>query len=178
MNSAVRILPHYTYAEWEAWEGKWELIEGIPHAMSPTPVPIHQKIATNLTAEFHFQLKKCRQCVTYLPLDYLVADDTIVQPDMLVVCKAITKKYLDFPPALVAEILSPATSLKDRHTKYSIYEAQQIPYYLIISPETEEVEVYALENNAYILKRQGKDFPYTFHFEGCEATIDFTEIWY
>ncbi len=29
MNSAVNILPHYTYAEWERWEGKWELIDGI-----------------------------------------------------------------------------------------------------------------------------------------------------
>ncbi len=126
MNPAVKILPHYTYCEWETWEGQWELIEGIPHAMGPLPVPKHQQIATSLAAEFHFQLKKCKHCTTYQPLDYRVADDIILQPDMLVVCGSITKKYLDFPPALVAEILSPGTFLKDRHTKYSIYEAQGI----------------------------------------------------
>lgn len=177
MNPAVKILPHYTYCEWETWEGQWELIEGIPHAMGPLPVPKHQQIATSLAAEFHFQLKKCKHCTTYQPLDYRVADDIILQPDMLVVCGSITKKYLDFPPALVAEILSPDTFLKDRHTKYSIYEAQGIFYYLILSPDAEEAEVYSLENNAYVLKQKGKDFVYTFLFEGCEATIDFTEIW-
>jgi hypothetical protein len=104
MSSAAKILPHYTYHEWEQWEGQWELIEGIPYAVSPLPVPKHQKIAMALGSEF-------------------------------------TKKYLDFPPALVLEILSPATPLKDRHNKYSIYESQGIPYYLIISPDTEEVEV-------------------------------------
>jgi Uma2 family endonuclease len=177
MHSAVKILPHYTYAEWENWEGQWELIEGIPHAMGPLPVPRHQQISTSLAAEFHFQLKKCRQCITYQPLDYRVTDDIILQPDMLVVCGSITKKYLDFPPALVAEVLSPATFLKDRHTKYSIYEAQGIPYYLIISPEPEEVEVYALENNVYILQQKGKDFVFTFRLGACEAMIDFKEIW-
>lgn len=177
MTSAVRILPHYTYAEWEKWEGQWELIDGIPHAMSPSPVPNHQRIAARITAEFHLQLKKCKQCSTYQPLDYRLADDIILQPDMLVVCGSITKKYLDFPPALIVEILSPGTFLKDRHTKYDIYEAQRIPYYLIVSADTEETEVYALENNAYSLKQKGKNFVYAFRFEGCEATIDFTEIW-
>src|SRR3990170_8483137 len=152
IQSPVKILPHYTIAEWETWEGRWELIEGIPYAMAPLPVPRHQQIAASLTAEFYFQLKNCKQCTTYQPLDYRLADDIILQPDMLVVCGTITKKYLDFPPALVAEVLSPGTFLKDRHTKYSLYERQGIPYYLILSPETEEVEVYTLQANTYVLK--------------------------
>ncbi|MEJ7766843.1 MAG: Uma2 family endonuclease [Chitinophagaceae bacterium] len=174
---AVKILPHYSWSDWETWEGQWELIEGIAHAMGPLPVPKHQQVATSLAAEFHFQLKQCKECVTYQPLDYRVADDIILQPDMLVVCGAITKKYLDFAPALVVEILSPATFLKDRHTKFSIYEAQGIPYYLILEPGVEEVEIYTLENNAYTFSRKGKDFTFTFSLEGCEATINFAEIW-
>jgi hypothetical protein len=43
-----RLLPHYTYDDWLNWEGQWELIEGIPYAMSPMPVPNHQRIAANL----------------------------------------------------------------------------------------------------------------------------------
>lgn len=35
--SAVRILPHYTYSDYCNWEGRWELIEWIPYAMSPAP---------------------------------------------------------------------------------------------------------------------------------------------
>lgn len=30
MSSDIKILPHYTYEEYRLWEGRWELIEGIP----------------------------------------------------------------------------------------------------------------------------------------------------
>ncbi len=145
--------------------------------MSPLPVPKHQKIAMALGSEFTVMLKNCRQCTAYQPIDYRVSDDTILQPDMLVVCSEITKKYLDFPPALVVEILSPATALKDRHSKYSIYESQAIPYYLIISPDTEEVEVYQLRDGIYSLEQKGNNFSYQFSLGDGTATIDFKEIW-
>ncbi len=177
MSGAVKILPHYTYVEYEEWEGQWELIEGIPYAMSPLPVPKHQKIAAALTTEFTMMLKGCKQCTAYQPIDYRISDDTILQPDMLIVCGEITKKYLDFPPGLVVEILSPATALKDRHSKYSIYESQGIPYYLIISPDIEEVEVFKLEGTTYKLDQKGKAFSYSFSFGSCKVTVDFKEIW-
>ena len=177
MSSVVKILPHYTYAEYEQWEGHWELIEGIAYAMSPSPVPRHQQIAANLLIEFGVPLKQCNKCRVYQPLDYHITDDTILQPDMLVVCREITKKYLDFPPALVAEVLSPATALKDRHTKYSLYESQGIKYYIIISPDTEEAEIYELENGSYRLSKNGRNIKHDFFFEDCIAAIDFKEIW-
>jgi len=177
MSGAIKILPHYTYSDYEQWEGQWELIEGIPYAMSPLPVPKHQKIAMALGTEFTVALKSCQRCTAYQPIDYRISDDTILQPDMLVVCGEITKKYLDFPPALVVEILSPATALKDRHSKYSIYESQAIPYYLIIAPDTEEAEIYKLNEGVYALDQKGKHFSYQFLLEECSATIDFKEIW-
>ncbi len=177
MSNAVKILPHYTYSDYEQWEGRWEVIEGIPYAMSPLPVPKHQRIAAELSAEFVFQLKKCRKCRVYQPLDYLVKEDTVLQPDMLIVCKEINEKYLDFAPELVVEILSPSTSLKDRHNKFPIYESQGIPYFIIVSPEPEEVEIYEIENNSYKLRRKDKDFSYEFTFGICKAVIDFAAIW-
>jgi len=178
MSNAVKILPHYTYDDWLNWEGQWELIDGIPYAMSPMPVPKHQRIAGNLTTEFGIELKKCKECNAYQPVDYKITEDVIVQPDMLIVCGKIDKKFLDFPPILVAEILSPSTALKDKHSKFQIYEEQHIKYYLIISPDKEEVEVYTIEDGAYQLKQTGKEFVYTFSFaENCTATIDFKEIW-
>ena len=96
MSNAFKILPHYTYEDYVQWEGKWEVIDGIPYAMSPSPMPKHQLISANLIAEFRQQLKKCTTCKVYQPIDYLVAEDTILQPDMLIVCGEIVKKYLDF----------------------------------------------------------------------------------
>jgi Uma2 family endonuclease len=153
------------------------VIEGVPHAMSPLPVPKHQIVAGNLHVEFSIQLKKCSACKAYQPIDYLVQDDTILQPDMLVVCGKIVKKYLDFPPALVAEILSPSTAPKDRFYKYPIYQSQGIRYYLIIDPDLEEAEVYELFDGQYKMTARGRDIRYDFVLDSCNASIDFKEIW-
>ena len=174
---AVKILPHYTYSDYQHWEGKWEVIDGIPYAMSPAPVPNHQLIAMNLGAEFRNQLKSCKKCKTYQPIDYVVAEDTILQPDLLIVCSDITKKFLDFPPALVVEILSTSTALKDRHTKYALYQSQEIKYYIIIDPDTKEAEIYELKNKVYSLLQSGNDFQFKFLLDECAATVNFGEIW-
>lgn len=178
MPKNIRILPHYTYDDYVHWEGKWELIDGIPYAMSPAPTPHHQMIANTLGALFYLALKKCRTCKAYQAIDYKITEDTVVQPDVSILCQKPTKKFIDFRPALVVEILSPSTALKDRHTKAGLYASQKVPYYIIISPETEETEIYVLEEGAYQLKQKGVDFQFTFHFEeDCEAIIDFAEIW-
>ena len=175
--SAVQLLPKYTYDDYVQWEGKWEVIRGIPYAMCPAPIPKHQYLTTNIASEFRISLKKCRKCKVYQPLDYKVEDETIIQHDMLIVCDQIKKKFLDFAPTLVVEVTSPATEMKDRHTKYDIYQQQRIPYYLIVSPEKEIVKVYELNDNEYVLRKKEHSFSYTFSIEDCEATIDFKEIW-
>ncbi len=173
---AARILPHYNYEDWVAWEGRWEIIDGIPYAMSPMPVPRHQSIASNLGAVFFNALKSCKKCKAYQAIDFKVAEDTIVQPDFLIVCGQIQKKFLDFPPSLVAEILSPSTALKDRHSKFEIYEKQKVAYYIIINPQTEQVEIFSFKNDAYELMQDAHNFTFTFE-DHCTASIDFSEIW-
>jgi hypothetical protein len=42
MSSIAKILLHYTYDDWVLWEGRWELLEGNPTAISPSPIPKHQ----------------------------------------------------------------------------------------------------------------------------------------
>lgn len=176
--SALQILPHYSFEDWQQWEGKWEIIHGIPYAMSPAPVPKHQILANALGTEFGIALKKCKNCKVMQPVDYKIGNDIVVQPDILIVCKPISKSYLDFTPLLVAEILSPATALKDKHTKFQIYEQQKIKYYIIISPDKDETEVYANGEQGYALTGKGKSFTYNFLLEkDCSAEIDFKELW-
>lgn len=45
MGLAEKYIPHYTYNDWLHREGRWELFKGHPIAMSPMPVPEHQRIA-------------------------------------------------------------------------------------------------------------------------------------
>jgi Uma2 family endonuclease len=181
MASPVKILPHYTYADYAQWEGRWELIEGIPYAMSPAPSPRHQWISANIKYELKDAIKKtnCRHCRVYDFIDFLASADTVLQPDALVVCGDINKQFLDFPPALVVEILSPATSLKDRNNKFYIYESHKIPYYLIVDPETERTDLFKLNtDHKYVLDPSNQKDPYVFHLEeGCDISVVLDLIW-
>jgi hypothetical protein len=62
------------------------------------PIPAHQRVSLKLSLLFEVALNKCKDCKVYPPLDWKIAEDTIVQPDVLIVCKKIEKKFLDFPP--------------------------------------------------------------------------------
>lgn len=178
--NAVKLLPYYTYADYCNWEGRWELIDGIPFAMSPAPSPLHQWLAVNIGAELRTAVKKskCKDCKVYDFIDVKIKEDTILQPDCLIVCQPISKKFLDFPAALVVEILSPATALKDRHTKFALYEKFGIKYYLIIDTEKNETEIYVLEKSKYIRQKNSKELPSTFFLgDGCQIELLIKNIW-
>jgi len=81
---------------------------------------------------------------------YKIEEDTILQPNCTVICKPTKENFLDFPAALVVEILSPSTALKHRHTKFSIYEKFGIKYYVIVDEEKNEIEIYSLADSSFV----------------------------
>ncbi len=178
--TAVKLLPYYTYKDYCNWEGRWELIEGIPFAMSPAPSPRHQWIVLNIGSELRSAIKKskCKHCKVYDFIDVKIEEDTILQPDASIVCKPIAKNYLDFSPSLVVEILSESTVLKDRITKFNIYERFGIKYYLIVDTEKEVVEIYSLQDSKYILQQFSQDSPFTFCLsDDCKIEVIIKNIW-
>ena len=178
--NAVKILPHYIYEDYCLWQGRWELIEGIPYAMSPAPNPKHQWLVANFIFELKNAIKKskCKNCKVYDFIDVKIEEDTVVQPDVSIVCKPIHKKFLDFPARLVVEILSEATALKDRHTKFSLYQNFGIKYYLIVDPEEETVEIFCLENSKYLLQNFSPENPFTFSLsDDCKIDVVLKNIW-
>lgn len=177
MSIAAKYRPYYTYEDYCQWEGRWELIEGMPYAMCPAPVPAHQMAGAMLCNLFIVALKKCKKCKVSLPLDWKIKEDTIVQPDLLIVCDEIEKKFLDFPPVLVVEILSPATAVKDRGEKMELYQSQQVKYYLIIDPQFKKLEVYEYINSHYEpVSVNPETYLFTFP-NGCTAEVNLLEIW-
>ncbi len=92
MSIGDKYRPRFTYADYLLWEGRWELIEGMPYAMNPAPSPNHQDINGNLIVIFKAALLKgCGKYKVYLPIDWKISNDTVVQPDLLIVCKTIEK---------------------------------------------------------------------------------------
>ncbi len=178
MPVAPKYLPHYAYGDYCQWEGNWEIIDGIPYAMSPAPVPLHQLVNMNLGAEIRESLKpNCKKCRVYMPIDWKIKEDTVLQPDLVVVCDKIEKKYLDFAPILVAEIISLSSAFNDRNLKKEIYLTQKIKYYLILDPQLKKTEIYGILNDQYTPVAINPE-RFTFLLsDDCTAEVNFAEIW-
>lgn len=170
-------LPHYTYADYAQWEGRWELIEGVPFAMTPSPTLRHQIISQAIASQLSKALAECNECRAVLPVDWKVAEDTIVQPDNIVICYEPTGDYLTKAPSLIFEILSPSTEEKDRHTKFSIYEREGVLFYCIVDPENRVAKIYRLHEGRYVKAMDATDESFSFNLEKCQIQFEFSSIW-
>lgn len=177
MAIALDDLPHYTYDDYVQWEGKWEIIHGIAYAMAPAPSFEHQSISQKIAYELQKSLQACKHCQAQLPVDWQITEDTVVQPDNMVICGKINSNIrLLQTPAIVFEILSPSTSHKDRTTKFSLYEYAGVVYYLIVNPLTMSAEIYRLEDGKYTLSQEVSYEVYGFDLEDCSFSLDFSKI--
>ena len=141
MSTAPRYEPHYSVSDYLQWEGEWELWNGTAVAMSPSPLGPHERAAAKLV----FQIESCLQaqgctCATYAGLDWIVSDDTVVRPDVMVVCGSQPGRHLERPPALAIEILGDATADKDRTAKRRLYELTGVGHYLLVDPIVKTIE--------------------------------------
>jgi Uma2 family endonuclease len=150
--STLKYLPNYTVKDYNLWEGDWELIDGIPYSMSPSPVRKHQQLGSSLILQigsaFKDQKEKCGNCNVFYELDWIVRDNTVLRPDIAITCDEIAD-FLTKPPVLIIEILSPSTALKDRHVKFDIYQQKGVKYYIIFDPNTKMKQIHVLVDGQY-----------------------------
>ncbi|MGB1314722.1 MAG: Uma2 family endonuclease [Chitinophagales bacterium] len=145
-------IPKYTYSDYEKWQGNWELIYGAPVAMSPSPKRKHQVIEKKLIQSFLVDNKDKQEncdCEIYHGLDWKIDAQTVLRPDLMIVCGVFNTDFLEFPPLLVVEIASDSTRLLDRNTKFGIYEQNGVKFYIIADPSNQTIETFQLINNVY-----------------------------
>lgn len=177
-NIAVEDLPRYSVEDWAQWEGKWELIEGIPYAMSPMPGKKHQRLNGRLYRIFSELLEDCPDCEAYLPVNFKASDYNLLHPDLLIVCGEEEEgTYVTSIPHLIVEILSRSTKKKDEITKPKVYGAIQVKYYILVDPKAEIISIFQLEQENYQLLLKGRDIIYDFAFGECKVRVDFGRIW-
>jgi len=170
-------IPHYTYDDYKQWEGRWELIYGIPYAMSPLPSLRHQRINGNIFSQLQKNLLACSDCEALMPVDWKIAEDIVVQPDISVICHPASGNYLQQAPVLIFEIFSPSTKEKDQSLKYGLYEKAGVKYYVMVDPDLEKVFVNQLINEKYHLIKDGFNENFIFELKPCTVTFEFSEIW-
>ena len=149
----------YTYADYLDWESteRYQLMYGEAFMMA-SPSVEHQAMVAELVTQFNLFLrgKPCR--VFASPLDVRPfseadnSDDTVVQPDLLVVCDRtkLAKGSVNGAPDLVIEIASPSNTQKELFIKFQIYLAAGVREYWTIEPEEQQVQVHVYEAGHFI----------------------------
>jgi Uma2 family endonuclease len=123
-----------------------EIIEG-EHHVTPSPASKHQFIVANLlTIVGPFVREHELGRLAGAPLDVVLTDTDVVQPDLLLVAQAhldrITEENLQGSPDLAVEILSESTRRRDEVTKRHLYERHGVPEYWIVDPVVETLKVF------------------------------------
>ena len=176
MNTLRNYLPHYTVEDYQHWEGDWELIGGIPYAMAPSPFWKHQRIISILVRQIEEQLEKCLQnCYVCQEVDWIIDRDTVVRPDVVVLCKKV-EEYIKSPPEVIFEIISKSTAFKDENLKFHLYEKEKVKYYALVYPELKKVRIFKLEGNRYEKVFDSENGSFTFNMK-CKFSINLNKLW-
>lgn len=162
MSTSPRLngLERFTYADYLTWpdDERWEIIDGVAYAMSPAPGVAHQRISRALTRIIDTHLLG-RQCELFTaPFDVRFADlssasdnyvDTVVQPDILVVCdkRKLDERGCNGAPDFIIEISSPSTSKNDLTRKFDLYQRHGVSEYWIIHPAEQTLLVFKKEED-------------------------------
>jgi Uma2 family endonuclease len=149
----------YTYADYLAWETheRYELMDGVAYMMA-SPSVSHQAVSGELFLQFGNFLKgkPCR--VFAAPLDVRLFpqedknDDTVMQPDLLVVCDRtkLSKGSCDGPPDLVIEIISSSNTRKELFKKFNYYLDAGVQEYWVVDSDSKTVQVHVLDQGHFI----------------------------
>ncbi|MBN8786517.1 MAG: Uma2 family endonuclease [Terrimonas sp.] len=113
----------------------------------------YESISGDLYTYFNIAVRQNKlscNCSVLFEQDWIIDETNVVHPDILITCDKIDPEgHITKPPALIVEIFSKSTQLKDRNTKFSLYEFCRVKYYLMADPDTHSMEVYELTDNKY-----------------------------
>ncbi|MCW2841145.1 MAG: hypothetical protein JWR55_2628 [Aeromicrobium sp.] len=151
MTTLPRALP-FTRADLDAMPDdgrRHELIDGVL-VVTPAPGYAHQITAARL------HLILAASClpdlrVLFAPFDVVLAEDTVMEPDLLVARRtSFTSKDLPTAPLLAIEILSPSTRRIDLTLKGARFEAAGCSSYWVVDPLEPSLTAWELRDGSYV----------------------------
>ncbi len=168
---------HYSVRDYQKWDGNWELIAGVPYAMSPSPSISHQRIEKRVLIQLDRHLNACTSdCEALSEVDWFVSDDTVVRPDVLIACE-ISGENLTQTPEIIVEIISPSTARRDELLKFELYQKEGVQLYILVYPDTKKAKVYRLTEGKYIKEADFSQKIFEFEIRACRILLDFSQIW-
>lgn len=126
-----------------------ELINGTIYNMSPTPLTTHQWILRILFRKIDEYIEENgRKCQIYSAPFYVeLSDDTVVQPDISVICDSnkSTNEGCTGAPDWIVEVTS-CNAVHDYVTKLVLYHKYGVKEYWIVEPNKKTVVAYILND--------------------------------
>jgi Uma2 family endonuclease len=138
-----------TFAEYQALpEGSYNLIDG-ELIVSPAPSPWHQRVQGRLFSTLDAHVRAAQLGRVYgAPLDVVLRQEkppVVIQPDVLFLARGgaaqVTKRWVEGPPDLVVEVVSPGNARLDMVRKLNVYGRFGVREYWLVFPELEQVQV-------------------------------------
>lgn len=128
---------------------RYELVDGVL-VVSPAPSTRHQRVVRRLLLLLDPGCPPELE-VFVAPFDVVLADDTVLNPDLLVARRAdLTERNLPTAPVLAVEVLSASTRRFDLLVKHSRLEQAGCADYLVVDPEVPSVIAWSLRAGAYV----------------------------
>ena len=128
-----------------------ELLDG-EVIMSPPPVPKHQSVAFKTGKLLDSLIPNGEVFVA--PVGVLLDEANVPEPDVVWVSESgtcrIGERYLEGAPDLIVEVLSPGTALRDKTTKFRLYERHGVKEYWLADPDAQYLEVWRLDEDRFI----------------------------
>lgn len=141
------LVPRYTAEEVRNFPDdrvRYEVIRG-ELFVTPAPGTAHQRAVLELGARLKAYVEEHAIGETLIaPYEVEFAEDTAVQPDVLVIladrAHGLTDKRFMGPPSLVVEVVSYASKRTDRLQKRALYLEDGVDEYWIVDTERRHVE--------------------------------------
>ena len=153
----------YTYADYLKWDSpeRYELIDG-EAVLLAAPSTSHQLVSAELMRQLanFLEGKNCKAIAA--PFDVRLFEkeagspedvDTVVQPDISVVCdkSKLDERGCKGAPEMVIEIISPGSLRHDRLVKFNLYQRAGVGEVWLVDPASCSVQVFLLEDGILLL---------------------------
>ena len=133
-------------------EPRCELLYGRFY-LSASPLAVHQIIVGQLFRLFADVADRTDAVAMVAPMDVHLVDHSVVQPDVIFISKQrrdFIENWVEGPPDLLVEVLSPGTASRDRVYKLNLYREHGVGEYWVVDPKQRRISFLVREDEDFV----------------------------